>query len=96
MGLKTAACIRDGVVVNAAVYDEDTSAAWLAAVTPDYDEVRLVDAAGIGWTVEADGLRPPQPYPSWTWNGSEWDAPVPQPDGPHYWDESAGEWVPVV
>lgn len=94
--LKAAACIRDGVVVNVAVYDEDTSGPWLDAVSSDYDEVRIVDEAGIGWTVEADGLRPPSPYPSWTWDGEAWVAPVPMPDGPHSWDEDAQAWVPVV
>lgn len=93
MGLKTAALIRDGVVVNAAVYDEDTSAGWLAAVAPEYDEVRIVDAAGIGWTVEVDGLRPLSPFASWVWSGSEWEAPVAKPDGDYSWDEAAGEWV---
>ena len=96
MGLKTAALIRNGVVVNAAVYDEDTSADWLAAVTPDYDEVRIVDVAGIGWTVEADGLRRPRPYPSWTWSGSDWEPPVPVPTGAAPWDEAAGVWVEVT
>ena len=95
MAVKNAALITAGVVVNVAVYDEDTSAGWLAAVTPDYDEVRIVDEAGIGWTVEADGLRPPSPFPSWVWNGDEWEAPVPKPDGDYYWDETAGEWKPV-
>ena len=96
MGLKTAALIRNGVVVNAAVYDEDTSSDWLAAVTPDYDEVRIVDEAGVGWTVEVEGLRSPSPFPSWVWSGSEWEAPTPKPDGDHYWDEAAGLWVEVA
>lgn len=96
MSLKVAAQIIDGVVVNASVYDEDTSQEWLALVEPDFDEVRIVDEAGIGWTVEEDGLRPPSPYPSWVWNGVEWEAPVPMPEGPHYWNESAGGWVPVA
>lgn len=94
--LKSAALIRDGAVVNVAVYDEDTSGPWLDAVRPDYDEVRIVDTAGIGWTVEEDGLRPPSPYPSWVWDGSAWVAPVPMPEGPHSWDEDAQAWVPVA
>lgn len=96
MALKTAACIRDGVVVNAAVYDEDTSGPWLDGIRADFDDVRIVDAAGIGWTVEADGLRPPSPFPSWSWDGGEWVAPVAAPDEPTTWDEDAQAWVPVV
>ena len=74
--LKSAALIRNGTVVNVAVYDEDTSGPWLDAVRTDYDEVRIVDAAGIGWTVEADGLRPPSPFPSWSWDGAAWQPPT--------------------
>jgi len=29
------------------------------------------------------------------WNGDEWEAPVPKPDGNYWWDETAGEWKPV-
>ena len=94
--LKSAALIRNAVVVNVAVYDEDTSGPWLNAVRPDYDEVRIVGTAGIGWTVEADGLRPPSPFPSWSWDGAAWQPPTPAPDEPATWDEDAQAWVPVV
>ena len=93
--LKSAALIRNGTVVNVAVYDEDTSGPWLDAVRTDYDEVRIVDDAGIGWTVEADGLRPPSPFPSWSWDGAAWQPPTPAPDEPATWDEDAQAWVPV-
>jgi hypothetical protein len=94
--LKAAALIRDGVVVNVAVYDEDTSAGWLKAVKKHHDEVRVVDQAGIGWTVEDDGLRPPSPFPSWTWDGNAWVAPIEKPEGDHVWDEEAGAWKPLT
>jgi hypothetical protein len=40
--------------------------------------------------------RPAQPFPSWTWTGTAWQAPEPYPDdGEMYqWDEDAGDWVP--
>lgn len=44
--------------------------------------------------------RPPQPFPSWNWNGDYWEAPVPYPtDGEdiyidYVWDEELGDWVP--
>jgi hypothetical protein len=42
--------------------------------------------------------RPPQPYPSWRWGGTGWEAPLPYPGvGALYdWDEAAGEWVAMV
>lgn len=94
-----AAMITDGVVVNVgALSDENDYTEWLEAVAVDYDEVRVVPEAGIGWTVEEDGLRPLSPFPSWSWDGSEWVAPVPMPDdgGAYSWDEDAQEWKPVA
>ena len=95
--LKVAACIRDGVVVNVAEYDEDTSGAWLDAVRADFDEVRVLDAAAIGWTVEEEGLRVPPPFPSWTWDGTAWQPPVPHPDDENVyaWDEDSQTWATV-
>lgn len=38
--------------------------------------------------------RPPRPYPSWHWDGSAWQAPLPYPDdGVDYqWNEAGQEW----
>ena len=53
--------------------------------------------AGIGYSYDEalDRFIPPQPYPSWTFDGQEWTAPVPMPEGPHVWDEAQGAWVAV-
>ena len=93
-----AAYIIGGVVVNVgALSTENDYKAAHAALADKFDEIRIVPAAGIGWTVEEDGLRPPSPYPSWVWDGSEWVAPVPMPDdgGAYLWDEDAQDWKPV-
>lgn len=38
--------------------------------------------------------RPPKPYPSWKWNGEEWEAPVPKKwDRAYNWDEENQVWV---
>jgi hypothetical protein len=41
--------------------------------------------------------RPPQPYPSWTWDGSRWAAPVAYPEdgGLYQWDEAAQTWAAI-
>ena len=41
--------------------------------------------------------RPPQPYPSWTWDNG-WNPPVAYPkDGKRYnWDEATTSWVEVT
>lgn len=42
--------------------------------------------------------RPPQPYPSWIWNGEIWEAPVPYPEDDKYyqWNEDTQEWEEIV
>lgn len=44
---------------------------------------------------------PSQPYPSWSWSGSEWVAPIPLPlDGPenaaYKWSEKQQKWILLV
>ena len=49
-------------------------------------------------TFEFTTPRPPQPYPSWTWNGEIWEAPVPYPEGEEFyeWNEDNQEWTLIV
>jgi hypothetical protein len=55
--------------------------------------------AGIGYSYneEEDIFIAPQPYPSWTRNGSLWEAPTPMPtDGNMYvWNEDNISWDEV-
>jgi hypothetical protein len=54
--------------------------------------------AGIGFTYDesADVFIAPQPFPSWTLDANyDWQAPKPEPQGRHYWDEQAQEWINV-
>jgi hypothetical protein len=56
--------------------------------------------AGIGFSYNPDEdiFITPQPYPSWTRNGSHWQAPTPMPtDGKLYnWDEDTTSWVEIA
>jgi hypothetical protein len=88
------AIIDGGVVVNVAALSSVNDYTQLKAdLAAQHDSVLEVAEAGIGWTVEVDGLRPPSPYSSWVWNGDEWEAPVPEPDGDYYWDEGTQSWA---
>ena len=53
--------------------------------------------AGIGcyYNEEEDIFVVPQPYSSWTRNGSFWEAPTPMPtdDKQYKWDETTTSWV---
>jgi hypothetical protein len=56
--------------------------------------------AGIGFSYNADEdiFITLQPYPSWTRNGSFWEAPIPMPtDGKFYqWDEPTLSWKEIA
>jgi hypothetical protein len=56
--------------------------------------IAMGDAAQRSLTVP----RPPRPYPSWTWDGSRWIAPVAYPEdgGLYQWDEAQQAWTEVV
>jgi hypothetical protein len=53
--------------------------------------------AGIGdlYFQDEDIFVTPQPFSSWTRNGSYWTPPIPYPndDKFYYWDEQLGNWV---
>lgn len=56
--------------------------------------------AGVGFSYNEDEdiFVEPQPFPSWTRNGSRWNAPVSKPtDGNVYkWDEETLSWIEVT
>ena len=56
--------------------------------------------AGIGFSYNPDEdiFITLQPYPSWTRNGSFWEAPIPMPtDGKFYqWDELTLSWQEIA
>ena len=96
---EVAAFIIDGVVVNVgALSTENDYEAAHALLADQFDEIRIVPRAGIGWIDTPDGLRPEQPYPSWVWGGEWWEAPVEYPSdgGSYVWDEDTVSWVEVV
>jgi hypothetical protein len=69
MTKKIAACIKNGKVVNAAVYEETFSNDWLKAVEKDFDKVLIVDNAATDWEeYQEDKLRPTQPNEKFVWD----------------------------
>lgn len=93
---EVAAFIIDGTVVNVgALSTENDYEAAHALLADQFDEIRIVPRAGIGWTVWEDGsLRPEQPFASWVWDGEWWQAPAEYPsEGVYVWDEGTVSWV---
>ena len=89
--MRTARINNEGVVEQVIVGTSEWATSRLGGTWIDTES-----KVGIGWTYsEEHGFRPPQPYPSWSWDGSTWVAPIPYPeDGqPYYWDEESQSWV---
>ena len=54
--------------------------------------------AGQGYTYDKvnDVFVQPQPYPSWTLDSNhDWQAPIPEPEGYHHWNEETQAWDEV-
>lgn len=85
---------ENGVVVNTILWADHTPDQLIADGITDFEEVTDLDPRpGIGWLWdEANGYRPSSPFPSWTWNGAEWTAPVPKPEGGYLWNEETQTW----
>ena len=86
-----AAKVEDGTVTQVIRGDADWAASRLGGTW-----VGIEQKVGRGWEEWQPGkLRPPSPYPSWTWDGKAWKAPKRKPllGGPYIWDEPTISWV---
>jgi hypothetical protein len=93
------AFIKDGVVVNIAIFDDPTqelldhfvSEFSLDLLLPSDEDVN------IGWTYDGSKFTPAQPFPSWTLDEetNSWVSPVPHPNdtGIWWWNEESGSWI---
>jgi hypothetical protein len=105
---------RDTEMVSQGVYPH-AGAITTAKTTPLINE-RILVASNAGYTLlvwaENFGERidstfnfitpmPAQPFPSWTWDNNQWNAPTPMPtDGPadaaYKWSEKQQQWFLLV
>ncbi len=71
--------IHDGATVhNVIVCDTQ-------ALAEELTEMQAVETTGvpwIGWTMEVEGWRAPQPGPEYVWDGTAWVVPEPEPAPP--------------
>jgi hypothetical protein len=97
--------IENGIVTQVIVTDNDYPGEgyeWLVDtfggewVQTSYNKNFRKNFAGIGFTYDAerDAFIAPQPYPSWTLDEETclWQAPVPMPETPSFWDEENLTW----
>jgi hypothetical protein len=101
------AFIKNGEVVNVAVFEDPTDAQLLAHFKDKFsldNIVKATDKTVIGGTYDGTKFWLPKPYPSWVKDNetNEWVAPVAAPafdeEDPKYytWDEDSTSWVEVV
>ena len=101
------AFIKNGDVVNVAVFEDPTDAQLLAHFKTEFsldNIIKATDKTGIGGTYDGTKFWLPQPYPSWIKDEdtNEWVAPVAKPafdeaDPKYYeWDEATLSWVEVT
>ena len=92
--------IKDGVVQQVIVAEQDfinsgavgDSFNW---VQTSYNNNFRKQFAGIGYKYDKvnDVFIRPQPFPSWALDENhDWQAPIPEPDGHHTWNEQTQAW----
>ena len=84
-----AARIDNGRVAQVIVGDPVWAASRLGGVW-----VASPTKVGVGWEQHDSILRPPAPFPSWTWDDG-WHPPVEQTDPDTIWDATTLSWVPT-
>jgi hypothetical protein len=98
------AFIKDGDVINVAVFEDPTDAQLLAHFKNEFLLDKIVTAtekAAIGGTYDGTKFWLPQPYPSWIKNEelNIWESPTPYPtieegsDESYVWDENTTSWL---
>lgn len=92
--------IEAGVVLNIILWSDESKAqyeaeGWDCAMETTHLEIQ--PSTGWSWS-EKDGFRPPNPYPSWTWDNVAWIAPAAEPSegGPFTWNEETQSWDAVT
>lgn len=97
--MATFAVIENGIVENIAVADEKIILELIMPEKIILEETKSTGIAWIGSEVINGKFKPPQNYPSWSFNDSKfiWQAPTPMPtDGKLYdWIESELNWVEI-
>jgi hypothetical protein len=103
---KNYALLKDNVVVNVVVFDDDATPELMQIIAEDNNATHFLSCEEYGFTTIGgtfDGTRlwTHQPFPSWIKNEEfyAWQAPVPYPeiengsDEFYVWDENTISWL---
>lgn len=89
---------QNGLVANVIVMSDDADPGdWLELYGyAEWFDRAEVPYVSVHWERINGEWVPPRPYPSWSWDGDDWVAPVPKPTpGEWTWNEETQEWVEV-
>lgn len=99
------AFLKNGEVINVAVFDDPTDEQLLEHFKNEFsldNIVKATDKTAVGGTYDGEKFWLPKPYPSWIKGAEDWEAPVAYPafdeEDPKYytWDEDSVSWIEVV
>lgn len=99
---KTYALLKNNVVVNIVLFDDNASPELMQTITEANDATDYVSCTeygntSIGGSFDGKKLWFPQPFPSWVKDeqSGTWQAPIPYPDHDknYYWDETVVGWI---
>ena len=89
--MSTFAVVENTIVINVVIADASLENTWVEAT-----EATKTPFIGGTYDVAHNLFLPVQPYPSWTFNYTDykWEAPVPYPDPAvkYVWNESTLSW----
>jgi hypothetical protein len=96
------AFIKDGFVVNVAVFEDPTDPQLLEDFKQEFslDSIVLAtNTSDVGGEYDGETFWLLQPYPSWVKDQDikNWTAPVPYPSDNNYyiWNEETVSWIPA-
>jgi hypothetical protein len=96
--MATFAIIENGTVINVIVADSKEIAEQVTEKECfEYTEDNPI-VVGASWDPNYEKYINPSPFPSWIYNGVEWEAPVrlPEEDGKlFFWNEDTLSWRSV-
>lgn len=93
------AFIKDGEVINVAVFEDSVTVETLEHFKNEFNADSMVlanERTAIGGTFDGEKFWVPKPYPSWIKNEetNDWEAPTAYPitDGIYHWVEDDLNW----
>lgn len=93
--------VKDNKIINTILVHPNDTESILPQIIEHHKADESVEIAGdlswlgIGCIKYNNTWLPAKTYESWVWNGQNWQAPIPKPEGNHIWNEDIKAWIPI-